>query len=207
MFDYALQGGIGAADVGDGFAVELGFYTFFAEDEDGFAGGGEGEDAGYVDCGAVGGAEDVVLSIRSSAGGLRGRGVGRTTLAGIPMPVSFFMYSARDFVLLFVTKTTCLPGRMVRASPLLGRRCEPLLRSISNVSTVPSNKWSPDHKTPILLTSSAIVRASGRKNVPITVMTIGVVDYTYHHNRKGRPATLVSGSTCICVMLGHRVEN
>ncbi len=27
----------------------------------------------------------------------------------------------------------------------------PLLRSISNVSTVPSKRWSPDHRTPILL--------------------------------------------------------
>ncbi len=88
------------------------------------------------------------------------------------MLVSFFMYSARDLVLLFVTKTTCLPGRMVRASPLLGRRYSPLLRSISKVSTVPSNKWSPDHKTPILLTSSAIVRASRRKNVPIMAMAM-----------------------------------
>lgn len=27
----------------------------------------------------------------------------------------------------------------------------PLLRRWSKVSTVPSNKWSPDHKTPVLL--------------------------------------------------------
>ena len=50
--------------MGDVFAVEFGFDTFFAEDEDGFLGGGEGEDAGDVDCSAVGGAEDFVLSIR-----------------------------------------------------------------------------------------------------------------------------------------------
>lgn len=172
MFDGALEGGIGAADVGDGFAVEFGLYALFAEDEDGFLCGWEGEDARDVDCGAVGGAEDVVLDICSSAGGFRGGGGGRTTLAGIPMPVSFFMYSARDFVLLFVTKITCLPGRMVMASQLLGRRYAPLLRSISKTSTVPSNKWSPDHKTPILLISSAIVRASGCKNVLIVAMAL-----------------------------------
>lgn len=50
--------------MGDLFAVEFGFDTFFAEDEDGFLGGGEGEDAGDVDGGAVGGAEDFVLDIR-----------------------------------------------------------------------------------------------------------------------------------------------
>ena len=75
-----------------------------------------------------------------------------------------------------------------------------MARSVSKTSTVPSNKWSPDHKTPILLTSSAIVRASGRKNVPIMV---GVVDYTYHHNRRGRPATLISECTYICAVLGR----
>ena len=128
--------------------------------------------------------------------GLGGGGEGRRTpLAGIPMPVSFFMYSARDFVLLFVTKTTCLPGRRVRASPLLGRRYSPLLRNVSSTSTVPSNKWSPDHKTPILLTSSAIVRASARKIVPAMVMTLGIGCHTYHRNRKERPTTSVSRST------------
>ena len=88
------------------------------------------------------------------------------------MLVSFFIYSTRDFVLLLVTKTTCLPGGMVKERPLLGRRYLPLLRSISRTSTVPSNKWSPDHKTPILLTSSAIVQAYRRKNVPIMVMAM-----------------------------------
>jgi len=33
----------------------------------------------------------------------------------------------------------------------------PLLRSISRVSTVPSNRWSPDHRTPILVLYSAIL--------------------------------------------------
>ena len=73
MFDGALEGGIGAADVGDGFAVEFGFDAGFTEDEDGFLCGREGEDARDVDCGAVGGAEDVVLDIRSLAGRLLGR--------------------------------------------------------------------------------------------------------------------------------------
>ena len=92
---------------------------------------------------------------------------------------------------------------MVRASSLVCRGRSPLLRSSSKVSTVPSNKWSPDHRTPILLTSSAIVRASARKIVPAMVMAKGVDCYTYHRNRKGRPATPVSRSTYACLMLGR----
>lgn len=45
-----------------------------------------------------------------------------------------------------------------RKSPK-GRACIPLLRSISNVSTVPSKRRSPDHNTPILLASLAQVHA------------------------------------------------
>lgn len=60
-FHEPVVGGIGAAEVRDGFGVEFGFDAGFAEDEDGFAGGGEGEDAGDVDGGAVGRAEDFVL--------------------------------------------------------------------------------------------------------------------------------------------------
>ena len=59
--DVAQEGRVGAADVGDVFRVELGFDASFAEDEDGAFGGWEGEDAGYVDGGAVGGAEDFAL--------------------------------------------------------------------------------------------------------------------------------------------------
>lgn len=62
--DGAVVGRIGAADVGDGFGGEFGFDAGLAEDEDGVAGGGEGEDAGDVDCGAVGGAEDFILRRR-----------------------------------------------------------------------------------------------------------------------------------------------
>lgn len=47
--------------MGDVFGVELGFDAGFAEDEDGGVGGGEVQDAGDVDGGAVGGAEDFVL--------------------------------------------------------------------------------------------------------------------------------------------------
>ena len=43
--DDTVVGGIGAADVGDGFRVEFGFDAGFTEDEDGFLGGWEGEDA------------------------------------------------------------------------------------------------------------------------------------------------------------------
>ena len=42
----------------------------FAEDEDGAFGGGEVEDAGGVNCGAVGGAEDFVLFCLSIIGWL-----------------------------------------------------------------------------------------------------------------------------------------
>ena len=47
--------------MGDGFGVEFGFDAGFAKDEDGAGGWGEREDAGDVDCGAVGGAKDFVL--------------------------------------------------------------------------------------------------------------------------------------------------
>ena len=57
----AVQGGVGAADMGDVFRVELCFDTGFAEDEDGGFVFGAGEDAGDVDGGGVGGAEDFVL--------------------------------------------------------------------------------------------------------------------------------------------------
>ncbi len=60
-FDGTVVEGVGAADVGDGFGAQFGFDAGFAEDEDGFLGGGEGEDAGDVDGGAVGGGEDFVL--------------------------------------------------------------------------------------------------------------------------------------------------
>lgn len=59
--DGAVEMRVGAADVRDGLGVELGFDAGFAEDEDGAAGRGQGEDAGDVDRGAVGGAEDFVL--------------------------------------------------------------------------------------------------------------------------------------------------
>lgn len=52
---------VGAADVGDGFGIELGFDSGFAEDEDGAFVRREGQDARDVDCCAVGGAEDFVL--------------------------------------------------------------------------------------------------------------------------------------------------
>ena len=59
--DVAAEGGICATDIGVGFGSEFGFDAGFAEDEDGAFGGGKGEDAGDVDCGAVGGAEDFLL--------------------------------------------------------------------------------------------------------------------------------------------------
>lgn len=59
--DGAVESRVRAADVRDGFGVELGFDAGLAEDEDGAAVRGQGEDAGDVDCGAVGGAEDFVL--------------------------------------------------------------------------------------------------------------------------------------------------
>lgn len=68
----AAEGGVGAADVGDGFGGELVFYAGFAEDEDFVFGGGEAEDAGDVDCGTVGGAEDFVLREACVSGGFVG---------------------------------------------------------------------------------------------------------------------------------------
>lgn len=96
----------------------------FAKDEDGVFGGREVEDAGCVDCGAVGGAENFVL-FRLSIGAwsiirgavdqdeleVEGERGPRTTSAGMPMAWSFSWYSARDLVLLFVTKMICFPGR------------------------------------------------------------------------------------------------
>ncbi len=67
--DGAVEGRVGAADVGDVFRVELGFDAGFAKDKDGGVGGGEVQDAGDVDGGAVGGAEDFVLGI--GRGGVR----------------------------------------------------------------------------------------------------------------------------------------
>lgn len=61
--DGAFEGGVGAADVGDVFRVEFGFDAGFAEDEDGGFVFGAGEDAGDVDGGGVGGAEDFVLFV------------------------------------------------------------------------------------------------------------------------------------------------
>lgn len=52
----------------------------------------------------------------------------------IPMPSNRFLYSARDLVLLFVTKTSCLP----RA------------RSMAIVSATFGNWCVPDHRTPFV---------------------------------------------------------
>lgn len=76
----------------------------FAEDKDGAFGGGEVEDAGGVDCGAVGGAEDFVLFLFGcykiwffvqgavDEDGIKVRALrgARTTSAGMPMAWSFF---------------------------------------------------------------------------------------------------------------------
>lgn len=57
----AIERRVGAANVRNGFRVELGFYTGFAEDEDGALGWGERNNTRDVDCGAVRGAENFVL--------------------------------------------------------------------------------------------------------------------------------------------------
>ena len=64
----AGEGRIGATDEGDGFRGEFGLDTGFADNEDCAFIGREGEDAGDVDGGGVGRAEDFVL-----AGGIRRR--------------------------------------------------------------------------------------------------------------------------------------
>ena len=59
--DGAAEGGVRAAGVGEGFGGEFGFDAGFAEDEGFVFLGRQGEDAGDVDCGAVGGGEYFVL--------------------------------------------------------------------------------------------------------------------------------------------------
>lgn len=92
--------------MGDVFAIQFGFDAGFAEDIDGFFVCGEFQDARDVDCGAVGGAEDFILRVviwlgcrgeergregnREEESG-EGREGGRTTAAGMPMSVSFFL--------------------------------------------------------------------------------------------------------------------
>ena len=105
--DVTEEGGVGAADVGDVFRVEFVLDAGFAEDEDGACAQGEGEDARDVDGGAVGGAEDFVLSggeewglaVRGDVEGGEGKAKGRrgvwdgwhTTFAGMPIVSSFFL--------------------------------------------------------------------------------------------------------------------
>ena len=74
------------------------------------------QDTGYVNGRAVGGTEDFILGCPfnwcTDEKSKRGEDGEPTTVAGIPILVSFFLYSTRDLVLLFVTKTTCLPVRI-----------------------------------------------------------------------------------------------
>lgn len=77
----------------------------------------------------------------------------------------------------------------------------PLLRSISNVSTVPSNRWSPDHSTPILLhflrfhnDDGVSGRLLGGDTVVFALLVVGEGggeecpwDCTYHRNQTGKP--------------------
>lgn len=60
---FAAQGGVGATDEGHIFGGEFVLDAGFAEDEDFVVRGWEVEDAGDVDGGAVGGAEDFVLRV------------------------------------------------------------------------------------------------------------------------------------------------
>ena len=71
-------------------AVEFGFDAFFAEDVDGSLVCREFQDARDVDCGTVGGAKDFILSgvIPAEMSERRQR---RTTVAGMPMSVNFFL--------------------------------------------------------------------------------------------------------------------
>ena len=59
LFEVTAVGRVGAAEVGDAFGSEFGFNAGFAEDEDFVFVGGEFQDSGNVDGGAIGGAEDV----------------------------------------------------------------------------------------------------------------------------------------------------
>lgn len=69
----------------------------------------------------------------------------------------------------------------------------PLLRRSSRVSTVPSNKWSPDHSTPvILLVPSA--DAQGRILMFKSDFSRGKnpkhEGWAHHHNRTRRPGLI-----------------
>ena len=70
--DGALVGRIRAADAGDAFRGQLGLDAGFAQDEDFALRGREGEDAGDVDGGGVGGGEDVVLGRCDGVSGWNG---------------------------------------------------------------------------------------------------------------------------------------
>jgi hypothetical protein len=68
LLDVAAEGWVGAADVGDAFGLEFLLHAAFAHYVDFVLGRLELEDAGDVDCGAVGGAEDFVLGCVSCLG-------------------------------------------------------------------------------------------------------------------------------------------
>ena len=71
----ATVGGVGAAEEGDAFGTQFGLNPGFANNVDSL-GGGEAEDAGDVDGGGVGGAEDFVL-LGGLVRGHRGEEVGK----------------------------------------------------------------------------------------------------------------------------------
>ena len=76
---------------------------------------------------------------------------GHTVELGTPSVSNFFLQSARDLVLLFVTKTTCFPAanQHVYLDVVQCRMRIPLFLNNSSVSTVPGKRWSPDQRTPI----------------------------------------------------------
>lgn len=65
----------------------------------------------------------------------------------------------------------------------------PLLRSISNVSTVPSKRWSPDHRTPIFFSIEPYFPGLIPKDCLPLSSHLQPIDSegTHHHSRTGTP--------------------
>lgn len=72
----------------------------------------------------------------------------------------------------------------------------PLLRRSSKVSTVPSNNWSPDHSTPVILLVPSADAQGGVSHSPLSegfeihVLREGKQgheEWAHHHNRTRRP--------------------
>ena len=86
----------------------------------------------------------------------------------------------------------------------------PLLRSISRVSTVPSNRWSPDHSTPMLLlvSSASGHRAASMMTWPIAVAAFFRVGATWIGGKRGwvRYYTPSQSNRKTCLIISFHVS-